>query len=107
MSERTALCAQGHATRDMMKQPSIIKRVIKGGHGFVHNCTEFSPTLLTHLFPPFANVVSTVRWSEPQAGGRGLSLSQQTRHFGTILVNVCLSDITSNTRYWSNAGIKL
>ena len=32
-----------------VKQPSI-KRVIKGGHGFVHNCTELSPTLLNSPF---------------------------------------------------------
>ena len=37
-----------------MKQPSIIKRVIKGGHGFVHNRTEslahaIKLTFLHHL----------------------------------------------------------
>ena len=44
----TGLQAQGHETPVEVKQPSIIKRVIKGGHGFVHNCTEFSPTLLNY-----------------------------------------------------------
>ena len=40
-------------------QSCIVKRVIKGGHGVVHNWIEFSPTPLKSHFVPFSNVVST------------------------------------------------
>ena len=45
---------QGHETPWWSETAPTIKRVIKGGHGFVHNCTES----LTHAIK-LANVVST------------------------------------------------
>ena len=49
--------AEGHETPVEVKQPCIDKRLIKVGHGFVHNCTELSAGL--SYFCKFGIIITT------------------------------------------------